>query len=112
VTWRPLRPEIEPLPESVGHSLSRLMNAWGASAADDVGAVFGHWEDCVGSAVAAHCRPLTLKDGVLLVEVDQPAWATQLRLLSSKVMERITEHCGKAVVSELRVRVGRPSRSG
>src|SRR2546427_10778496 len=38
--------------------------------------VFAGWADLVGAAVAAHARPRVLRQGVLTVEVDSPAWAT------------------------------------
>jgi predicted nucleic acid-binding Zn ribbon protein len=52
-------------------------------------AVFGGWGELVGAAVAAHARPRVLRQGVLTVEVDSPAWATQLRMLEGEVVERL-----------------------
>ena len=44
--------------------------------------MFGRWDDIVGANIAAHVQPLRLDEGVLVVEVTDPAWATQVRLLS------------------------------
>jgi predicted nucleic acid-binding Zn ribbon protein len=73
--------------------------------------VFAHWEGVVGPNVAAHAHPLTLRDGVLIVGVDQPAWATELNHLKADLLRRIGEVTGSAEVTEVRVRVSGP-RSG
>ncbi len=75
-----------------------------APSARQLGGVFGRWEETVGSAVAAHVRPLRLDGDVLVVEVDDPGWATQLRLLETTMRDRLTEVVG-LTVSRIEVRV-------
>lgn len=92
----------------IGASLAGEVRRLGGPDSAVVGQVFGHWEDVVGPAVAAHSRPRGLRDGVLTVEVDDPAWATQLRWLEAQVLVRITEVAGEAHVTQLVVRVAGP----
>jgi predicted nucleic acid-binding Zn ribbon protein len=73
-------------------------------AAQAMGGVFGRWEEIVGEHVAAHVRPVRLDATRLVVEVDEPAWATQVRLLGERMRQRITEVTGTDV-STLEVRV-------
>jgi predicted nucleic acid-binding Zn ribbon protein len=54
-----------------------------------LGAVFSRWEEIVGTAVAAHARPLRMTGGTLVVAVDHPAWATQVRALGETLRERV-----------------------
>lgn len=76
-----------------------------------VGGVFGRWVDIVGEAVAAHVQPIRLDRDRLVVEVSDPAWATQMRLLTDRVRERVAEVTGTTVESvEVRVAGGRPRR--
>ena len=51
--------------------------------ASQMGGVFGRWAEAVGDAVAAHVKPVKLDGTKLVVEVDDPAWATQLRFLET-----------------------------
>lgn len=67
------------------------------------GAVMGRWGSIVGAEVAAHTAPVSFEDGVLTVRCDSTAWATQLRLLESTLLHRITEDVGQGVVVELRI---------
>src|SRR5439155_9510809 len=99
-TWRPLRPSREARePRLVRESLEGLATRLGAPSSASLAAVFNHWEEAVGPAVAAHCRPATLVNGVLLVEVDDPAWATELRYLAGTLVERFGASAGPGVVT-------------
>ena len=80
-----------------------------AGAAQAIGGVFGRWTEIVGDAVAAHVQPVRLDGRRLVVEVSDPAWATQMRLLTDRVAQRIHDVTGTAVDTvEIRV-AGAPS---
>jgi predicted nucleic acid-binding Zn ribbon protein len=111
MTWRPL-PGDGPGPRSVGESLDGFAKRLGVPQAGPLAAVFAHWEEIVGSSVAAHAKPVSVVKGALVVAVDQPGWATQLRYLGGRLVERIGEVAGEGVVDRLEVRVeggARPS---
>lgn len=52
-------------------------------------AVEQHWADVVDDAIGAHARPLSLKGTTLVVAVDQPVWATQVRLKGGQIVEQL-----------------------
>ena len=73
--------------------------------AKKMGGVFGRWAEAVGDAVAAHVKPLKLDGTKLVVEVDDPAWATQLRFLEATLKQRLGEVAGADIETiEARVR--------
>lgn len=75
-----------------------------------VGGVFGRWAEAVGDVVAAHVTPLKLDGTVLVVEVAEPGWATQLRFLEEGIIERLAAVAG-ARVERLEIRVaGAPAK--
>lgn len=74
-----------------------------------IGGVFGRWDDAVGSTVAAHVRPIRLDEGVLTVEADEAAWATQVKFLSGTITSRLAEVAG-VHIERVEVRVGRPPK--
>ncbi len=97
-------------PVPVTDALDRVLRSMrGGAGRAEVGGVFGGWDDAVGAAVAANVRPIRLEGGTLLVEVDDPAWATQVRFLADDVRRRLHEVTGVAV-ERLEVRVRRPRR--
>jgi hypothetical protein len=62
-----------------------------------MGGVFGRWDEIVGAAVAGQVQPIRLDGTRLVVEVSDPAWATQMRLLTDMVCRRIREVTGITV---------------
>jgi predicted nucleic acid-binding Zn ribbon protein len=92
-------------PRPVKDSLEHMARRLGAPTASSLGAVFSRWEEAVGPSVAAHTRPLSLADGVLVVAVDQPGWATQLRYLSTDLLQRLADVAGEGVVGRIDIRV-------
>jgi predicted nucleic acid-binding Zn ribbon protein len=90
-------------PQPFGAILDRLVKARGWQRPAAEARVFGSWAVVVGEDVAAHCRPVTLTDGELAVEAESTAWATQLRLLSAKLLVRIAGEVGSGVVTRLKI---------
>ena len=100
-------------PVRVGDSLSEVVaglrpeGAAPVAPAAAMGGVFGRWEEAVGPSVAAHVQPVKLDGTLLVVQVDDPAWATQVRFLEATVRERLEAVAGVRI-DRLEVRVGRP----
>jgi predicted nucleic acid-binding Zn ribbon protein len=101
--WRPLERDDEPRP--VRASLDRVIKKMGAPTASSLGAVFEGWADIVGEAVAAHARPRSLRNGTLVVDVDDPAWASELRFLGPQILDRCATAAGPDVVRRIEVKV-------
>jgi predicted nucleic acid-binding Zn ribbon protein len=70
----------------------------GTSGPDALAAVFARWEEIAGPDLAGHVRPVRLADGVLVVAVDHPAWATKVRSESAPLRRRAEALAGDAVV--------------
>ncbi len=47
------------------------------------------WTDIAGEVLAAHTEPVTIKNKVLQVLCDSPAWAQQVGLLSGTIQDQI-----------------------
>lgn len=94
-------------PRPITESLDGLLRDLRAGARHEVGGVFGRWDELVGPVIAGHARPVKLDAGRLLVEVDEPGWATQLRFLEPDVLARLRDSAG-VELSGLDVRVARP----
>jgi predicted nucleic acid-binding Zn ribbon protein len=97
-------------PQALGDELDRLMSTRGWEADLQVGSVVGRWPAIVGDQVAAHVTPVAFEGTVLTVQADSTAWATQMRLLVSSVLTRITAEVGAEVVTSIVVKApGGPS---
>ncbi|SCZ50395.1 DUF721 domain-containing protein [Thiohalomonas denitrificans] len=62
--------------------------------------------DCLETKLAGHCRVANLKDGILVLQVDSPAWAGRLRQQAPKLPAQLRETGGDlASVRHVRVTV-------
>ncbi len=95
-------------PVPISQSLDSVMRSLRGTDRIAIGGVFGRWDDAVGEAVAAHVRPVRLDEGVLTVEAEDPAWATQVKFLSGTIISRLAEVSG-VQIERVEVRVGRRS---
>ncbi len=98
-----------PLGDSLSGVVRSLRGAAQASPVSAMGGVFGRWEEAVGDAIARHVQPIKLDGDRLVVEVDDPAWATQLGFLEANLRDRLLEVTG-ARIAHFDVRVKRPGR--
>lgn len=97
----------EPEPDelvSLAVSLDGVVKSLRGPSRRAVGGLFGRWDEAVGEQVAQHVRPIKLDGGVLSVEVDDPAWATQVKFLAPTIIARLADVAG-ARVDQLQVRV-------
>ena len=95
-----------PIGESLNSVVRSLRNeSTDSVSASQMGSVFGRWAEAVGDAVANHVKPVKLDGTKLVVEVDDPAWATQLRFLETTLKQRLLEVAGVTIDTiEARVR--------
>jgi predicted nucleic acid-binding Zn ribbon protein len=97
----------------VGDYLDGTTERMGVPRAGILGVVFSKWAELVGAEIADHAQPRSLRQGVLTVVVDEPAWAAQLRYLTSDLLARISAFTGTSEVAEIQFRVaGYEARSG
>jgi len=89
----------------VRQPLDRLLRYWKSPPAREVGRVVDAWASIVGPAVASHTTVVSLRDGVLTVKVDDPAWATELRWLEPDIRERLNAAGAAPVIASIKFRV-------
>lgn len=65
------------------------------------------WEKVVGPQIAGHTRPHKLRDGILEVGVDQPAWMQQLQLMKPQILRKLNAELGDMPVREIFLKRGK-----
>lgn len=89
-------------PRGVGDVLETMAAARGWKSPIARAELLASWADIVGADTAAHAVPLRIEDGVLTVQCDSTAWAQQLRLMQSTVLNSIAERFPAAGVEATR----------
>jgi predicted nucleic acid-binding Zn ribbon protein len=90
-------------PQPLGRLVSRMAKDRGWDEQLSGGQVFAKWPHLVGAEVAQHAKPVTLREGELVVQAESTAWATQLRLLQRQLLQQIAKGVGPNVVKRLKV---------
>lgn len=90
-------------PQPFARLLGRLVADRGWSERLTRAGVLARWPELVGPEIADHCRPVSLRDGELVLEAESTAWATQLRTLQRRLLARLAESVGPDVVRRIRV---------
>jgi predicted nucleic acid-binding Zn ribbon protein len=66
------------------------------------GNLFAQWEKIVGSDIATHTTPISILDGVLLIQCSSTAWATQLQSVHDQLVATIASSAPGALVESLK----------
>jgi predicted nucleic acid-binding Zn ribbon protein len=90
-------------PQLFGAATRDLAQTRGWSARVAEGSVFGQWETVVGDQIAEHATPSSLTDGVLTIEAESTAWATQLRMVQAQILAKIAAAVGDGVVTSVKI---------
>ena len=99
----------DPDPVALSDALHRVAESLGGPSSQKTAAVVAGWPDIVGDRIASHARPVVLRDKVLVVEVDEPGWATELRYLRGELVSRLQASLGNDVIERIELRAGRTS---
>jgi predicted nucleic acid-binding Zn ribbon protein len=94
-------------PRPMRGGIDRLMRHLKAPQINVVESIFADWSGLVGEVIGGHSRPVDVADGVLVIEVDDPAWASELGWLSESLIERIGTRLETNEINEIRVRIRR-----
>ena len=95
-------------PRALNEVLGKVLRRMRVSDQSSAIGLFSGWRQIVGDTIADHVAPKRLENRVLVVEVDDPAWATQLKFLESQLIATLRDNVGDEVESlEIRVRRSR-----
>ena len=95
-------------PKQLADVLGKVLRRMKVSDQDSAMGLFSQWKEIVGPAIAEHVTPKKLEKRVLIVEVDDPAWATQMKFLETQLLTTLRTHVGDEVDSlDVRLRRSR-----
>ena len=90
-------------PKSLGGVLDNLLRSRGWQYPVSVAGVTARWSQLVGEYIAEHTEPTTFKDGVLTVQCDSTAHATQLKIMRFDVLAHMNRELGEDIVRGLNI---------
>jgi len=109
VEWRGL-PSNPPPPDrtrTTAELMPKVMQKLGLAERLHESEILGAWKALVGEFIAAHSCPVALRDGVLYVQVLQPALHYELeRVNRPQILRKLKQRFGARIIRDLRFRIG------
>lgn len=96
----------------IGGIINNLLRKYRTESEGRLIDVWRLWDDAVGETIAENARPAAFKGSVLLVHVISPVWIHQLRFMKNDIIARLNDAIGRAVVEEIKFKIGPLERSG
>ena len=95
-------------PVPLRDALAEIGREFGLADSNVMSVVSALWRDVAGDAIASHAAPTSVRDGVCVLTVDDPAWATPTRYLEGAIVAAATGRLGPGIVTAIQVRIRRP----
>ncbi len=86
-------------PRKVSDLLSRIIKPEAYADAEGWIALFGSWAELAGDVLAAHSRPLDVRNGVFYIEAEHPGWIQLLQMQQNNILKKV-----KKKFPELKIR--------
>ena len=105
MNWHAIPEPGGPPPRRVAASLDAVTRNLGGDGGPALVDLIRRWPDVVGDHLATHCKPVSLRHGVLTIAAAEAAWGAQLRWLEADLRRRLDDVLGPAAVTRIAVRV-------
>ncbi|WP_416444357.1 DUF721 domain-containing protein [Leucobacter sp. HNU] len=89
-------------PENAGEVIAKAATDMGWSSDLEQARVITEWAEFVGQPTSDHTEVVGVRDGVLLLQCDSTAWATELRRLRSEILTRLLREYPDSEIRDLR----------
>lgn len=99
----PHDPFDRPVGTPIGDAMDRLMRHLKSVPVDTLTGLGRAWEEIVGPRISAVSRPVSLIDGVLLINCDDSTWAAQLKWMERTICEKVRNHFPGVQIKGIRV---------
>jgi hypothetical protein len=93
-------------PEHIGSIIKGLFNNPDWQSQLEVSLPLLRWQDIMSPKIAEQSQPESLKNEVLTVRVENPAWLHHLNFLKDELLQRLNEELPSLQIKEIRFRQG------
>jgi predicted nucleic acid-binding Zn ribbon protein len=59
------------------------------------------WEEVVGKRISEKAKPLYVRDGKLVIEVENSAWMSELHFLKREVIDKLNKRLGGFIIEDI-----------
>lgn len=96
-----------PRANPLGNLVPHVMKGLGLEQRLHQSQVFYLWPQIVGTDIARHAQPVSLRNGNLIVAVDHPIWLQELkRFHKALLLQKVQAKIGQRAVKDIVFRIG------
>ena len=82
-----------------------MLQLQGLGSAALLARIINLWPAVVGERMNAHAKPAKIDGKELIVSVDHPAWATEIRMQNSRIISELESELKSPLINRLKVHV-------
>ncbi|WP_082470542.1 MULTISPECIES: DciA family protein [Micrococcales] len=90
-------------PQGLGSVLTHMISSRGWKEPVAVSSVLSRWSEIVGASIAAHSKPESYEDAVVVIRCDSTNYATTLRTMTPQLMRTFEKELGPGIVTKISV---------
>lgn len=87
--------------ERIGGILQDALKPYRAQFEDELGAVLRLWPQIAGVTVGAHCAPIGLRGGTLIIKTDSAAWMHHLQFLKQDIIAGVNNSLNRHLIDDI-----------
>jgi predicted nucleic acid-binding Zn ribbon protein len=88
-------------PRTIGEVLGELLHQYGLMERVKEFDAVNCWVEVAGEQIASHTKARDVRDGALIIEVENSAWRNELYYLKAELIEQINKKIGKKVIHDI-----------
>ncbi len=92
-------------PHLLGSSVESMLQLQGLGSTALLAKIINLWPSVVGERMNAHAKPVKIDGNELIVSVDHPVWATEIRMQNSRIVSRLESELKSPLINRLKVHV-------
>jgi predicted nucleic acid-binding Zn ribbon protein len=104
MSWRPT-PDPDTQTKKLREAIEHFLTRGGHAEISLLSRVNDVWESAVGTHVAGHVQPTSIANDTLYVNVDEPAWSTELVFIATRILTTLEDRLGQHVATFLKARI-------
>lgn len=96
-------------PESIGSLLQGIVENISQVKKNDINTIAEEWKNIAGKEMFRHTKPVSLKQGNLLVIVDESAWFYQVSFMKNDLLTALKKKLEPNKIKNIYFRIGKIS---
>lgn len=93
-------------PEPISSLLQGIVENISRAKKNDINTIVNEWSNITGREIFRHTKPVSLKQGNLLVNVDESAWLYQVSFMKNDIVTALNKKLGQNKIKNIRFRIG------